>query len=174
MSRLDLLDTSEARMLVRLQRIGQQPPVTRAAHLLSSAGEHGWLWFVLAGTGAAVDRTRRARWAEVAGAVLIAHGSAVVLKRLVRRRRPHAADLAILDATPSDLSFPSAHAASTTAAAVAAAPLVGALVTTPVALAMAGARMLLGVHYPSDVSAGALLGVLSARAVRRAADVVGR
>jgi membrane-associated phospholipid phosphatase len=174
MSRLDLLDAREARALVRLQGLAQQPPVTRAAHVLSSAGEHAWLWLLLSGAGLTVDRARRAGWAEVGAAALLAHAAAVVLKRVVRRRRPHASGLVVLDATPSDLSFPSAHAASTTAAAVAATPLVGALLTTPVAVAMYLARMLLGVHYPSDVSAGALLGVVSVRLVRRVAGAVTR
>ena len=174
MSPLDLLDAREARALVRLQRLGNHPPVTRAAAALSSAGEHGWLWLTVAAVGFGVDSRRRSRWAEMGAAVLLAHGSAVVLKRGVRRRRPHASGLRVLDATPSDLSFPSAHAASTTAAAVAGAPLLGTLATAPVAVAMVVARMLLGVHYPSDVSAGALLGVISTRVVRRAAGAVAR
>jgi membrane-associated phospholipid phosphatase len=174
MSRLDVLDAREARALVRLQGVGARPPLTTVARGLSSAGEHGWLWLALAGAGAFVDPSRRRRWIEVGTAVLVAHGSAVVLKRGVRRRRPHAAHVRILDDTPSDLSFPSAHAASTTAAAVAAAPLLGALATAPVAMAMIGARMLLGVHYPSDVSVGALLGIISVKAVRRATGALQR
>jgi membrane-associated phospholipid phosphatase len=161
------LDTTEARALVRLQRAGARHPLTDAAHVLSSSGEHAWLWLALTGVGAALDRSRRQRWAEAAAAIVGAHGAAVVLKRIVRRERPHAAGLQVLDRTASRLSFPSAHAASTTAAAVATAPLVGGAVTAPVALSMYAARLLLGVHYPTDVAAGALLGVLSARAVRR-------
>ena len=174
MSRLDVLDAREARALIRLQGLTAHPPVTGAAHVLSSAGEHGWLWLALAGAGYAIDRPRRSRWARVGAAVVVAHGSAVVLKRGVRRRRPHAPGVRILDATPSSLSFPSAHAASTTAAAVAAAPLVGAPLTTTVAVSMLLARMLLGVHYPTDVSVGAALGVVSARMVLRAAGPAGR
>jgi membrane-associated phospholipid phosphatase len=161
------LNATEARALIRLQRLGGGPPVITAAHVLSSAGEHAWIWLTLAATGMLVDRRRRAHWAEVGASALVAHGSAVVLKRIVRRRRPSAAGLQVLDATPSTLSFPSAHAASTTAATLAAAPLVGGRLAVPVALAMAGARMVLGVHYPSDVAAGAVLGVAGARAVRR-------
>jgi membrane-associated phospholipid phosphatase len=174
MSRLGALDAREAHVLEGLQGLGDRRAVTAAARALSSAGEHGWLWLAVAGSGFVVDPRRRSQWAEVGTAVVLAHGAAVVLKRVVRRRRPHAAGLRILDATPSDLSFPSAHAASTTAAAIAAAPLLGRLVTAPVALAMVAARMLLGVHYPTDVSAGALLGIASVRGVRRVAGMVGR
>jgi membrane-associated phospholipid phosphatase len=161
------LDTTEARALVRLQRVAARRPLTDVAHVLSSAGEHAWLWLVLTGSGAALDRSRRQRWIEAGVAIVGAHGSAVVLKRIVRRERPHATGLQVLDRTASRLSFPSAHAASTTAAALATAPLIGAGVTAPVALSMYAARLLLGVHYPTDVSAGALLGLLSVRAVRR-------
>jgi membrane-associated phospholipid phosphatase len=161
------LDATEARALVRLQSVGARRPLTTAAHVLSSAGEHGWLWLTVAGTGMALDRSRRSRWAEVGASVIVAHGAAVVLKRVVRRRRPSAPGVRVLDSTPSRLSFPSAHAASTTAVAVAAAPLVGGLRTAPVPVAMAAARLLLGVHYPTDVLAGAALGVAGARAVRR-------
>jgi membrane-associated phospholipid phosphatase len=161
------LDATEARALVRLQRAGRRPPVTTAAHVLSSAGEHGWLWLVLAASGMVIDRRRRGRWAEVGASVVVAHGAAVVLKRVVRRQRPRTPGVEALDATASALSFPSAHTASTTAAALSAASLVGGRVTAPVPVAMAAARLVLGVHYATDVAAGALLGLAGARAARR-------
>jgi membrane-associated phospholipid phosphatase len=163
------LDAREAHALVRLQGTLARRPVTAAAHVLSSAGEHGWLWLTVAGAGAVVDRRRRAQWLEIGASVVVAHGTAVVLKRVVRRQRPSAEGLQVLDATASRLSFPSAHAASMTAAAVSAAPLTGGLATAPLPVAMAVARLVLGVHYPSDVVAGALLGVAGARGVRRLA-----
>jgi undecaprenyl-diphosphatase len=61
-------------------------------------------------------------------------------------------------ATPTGLSFPSSHSSSSFAAARAygsvlpSGPLYGA------AAAMALSRLYLGVHYPSDVAAGAALG----------------
>ena len=168
------LDAAEARALGRLQSRVGGPAATSAANLLSSAGEHAWIWLALSGAGVSADRARRRGWAEVGAAALVAHAGAVVLKRIVRRERPHAPGVRVLDRTAGRLSFPSAHAASTTAAAVAATPLVGAAVTVPVALAMAAARLLLGVHYPSDVSAGAVLGLVSARAVGRAGGILER
>ena len=161
------LDATESRALVRLQLTVARPPVTSAAHVLSSAGEHSWLWLTLAAAGMVVDRRRRWRWAEVGTSAVVAHAAAVVLKRVVRRQRPQSPGLRVLDATASRLSFPSAHAASTTAAALSAAPLVGARIAAPVPVAMAAARLVLGVHYPTDVAAGALLGAAGAGAVRR-------
>jgi undecaprenyl-diphosphatase len=66
-----------------------------------------------------------------------------------------------LGGAPSSLSFPSAHAFSSFAVATAMVRVdpatAGALL---VALALSLGRPYLGMHYPSDVLAGALLGVL--------------
>jgi undecaprenyl-diphosphatase len=62
----------------------------------------------------------------------------------------------------SQLSFPSAHATSSFAAARAYRGLAPAPALYGVALALAVSRPYLGVHYPSDVAAGATLGTLIA------------
>jgi membrane-associated phospholipid phosphatase len=95
-----------------------------------------------------------------------AHAAAVLIKRLVRRKRPHDPAVAVNVGTPSQLSFPSAHATSTTAAgillgrAIGLPPGIGAVVLVP---PMALSRLVLGVHYPSDVAFGVALGAAVAR-----------
>jgi membrane-associated phospholipid phosphatase len=87
---------------------------------------------------------------------------------VVRRPRPDDPRVQVHVGTPSRLSFPSAHATSSTAAAV----LFGALLRKPLAAvvvpAMALSRMVLGVHYPTDVLAGSALGAAVAAVARRA------
>src|SRR6185436_7774741 len=85
------------------------------------------------------------------------------IKLVVKRRRPQIDGLPALIATPTQLSFPSAHASSSFAAARGFTPLLGRrgkAYIYPVATAMAASRVYLGVHYPSDILAGALLGTL--------------
>lgn len=84
----------------------------------------------------------------------------MAIKHVVRRPRPPAAGEAPLTPLITQLSFPSTHATTSFAAAgVYARALPRA---TPLFYALAGtlaaSRPALGVHYPSDVLAGAALG----------------
>lgn len=152
----------------RWQQTSVRGPVPGMARAYSAWGEHSAGWVALGLAGAGLDPARRGAWLRVSASAFAAHAGAVVLKRIVRRPRPDDESVAVLVRTPSDLSFPSAHAASTTAAAFALAPLVGAPAAMAAAVSMALARVLLGVHYPSDVAAGAALGAATAAAIGHA------
>ena len=147
-------------------------PAVPVAQGLSRFGEHAVGWIALGAVGWASGRRRR-EWAVGVAGVVAAHGSGVVVKRLVRRVRPSLADVPALVATPSRLSFPSAHGCSTAAAAVAFSPMAGRPIMVGVTVAMLVSRVLLGVHYPSDVLAGAALGAGVAGAVRRGLSAPG-
>ncbi len=148
----------------------RHPGAIRAAQAMSLAGEHAAVWLLGGGAGFLVDRGRRREWARATVAVAGAHGLNVAVKRVVRRQRPIVEALPALARTPSTLSFPSAHAASSFAAASAFSPLLGSRALYAPAVAMGYSRVFLGVHFPFDVAAGALLGVtvgsLGARGAR--------
>ena len=104
------------------------------------------------------DDARRKGWLRGVGIVAGAYALNFVVKVAVRRRRPQLDGLAPLTATVSGLSFPSAHATTSFAAARAYGGLVPAAPLYAAAAAFALSRPYLGVHYPSDVLAGAVLG----------------
>ena len=89
-------------------------------------------------------------------------------KAVVRRRRPAFEDLPALVRVPTSLSFPSAHSSTSFAAARGFAALVprAAVPLYVLASCMALSRVYLGVHYPSDIAVGALLGSVLGNAGR--------
>jgi membrane-associated phospholipid phosphatase len=130
----------------------------QAVGAFSRTGEHAACWFALGLAGAGADPGRRGRWLRGVRIVAAAYGLNYAVKLAVRRHRPELAGLPPLTPTVSRLSFPSAHATSSFAAAGAYAGLLPAAPLYATALAFALSRPYLGVHYPSDVLAGAALG----------------
>jgi membrane-associated phospholipid phosphatase len=151
----------DLRMLRYMRTRGHTPGLEEAAKALGRAGNNAVVWVVLGLVLALIDPGRREAWLICAALGPIAIALNYGIKLLVRRPRPVLDGLPPLGGAPSSLSFPSAHALSSFAVATAMFRVdpatAGALV---VALALSLGRPYLGMHYPSDVLAGALLGIL--------------
>jgi membrane-associated phospholipid phosphatase len=148
-----------------LRTAGHSETLEAAVARFSALGEHAAVWLALGTAGMALDRHRKARWRRGVATVAAAYGLNTAVKLVVRRRRPQIPGLPPLVGTPTELSFPSAHAASSFAAARAYSLLVPAPPLYALAAALAWSRLYLGLHYPSDALAGVCLGlVVGARA----------
>jgi membrane-associated phospholipid phosphatase len=136
----------------------------RAVARFSRLGEHAGVWLAIGVIGQAIDAPQRPRWRRATTTVAGVYALNTAIKLVVRRRRPSLPDLPALTDTPTRLSFPSAHAATSFAGALCYSRL-GAPAVPLYALAasLSLSRLYLGVHYPSDVLAGALLGTAVGR-----------
>jgi len=150
----------DLKLLHALRTRGHAPRLEELMRVLGKSGNNGGIWMAIGVGLALVDSSNREAWLICAALGPIAIGLNYVVKLVVRRPRPVLEGLPPLGGAPSSLSFPSAHATSSFAVATAMARVepLGALAFL-LAFALALGRPYLGMHYPSDVLVGALLGV---------------
>ncbi len=151
----------DERLSQRLRLDQQRGPVPLVLGLLSHTGD-GWIWVLLPwalwrwGPGA----WRHAGLTLLVG-VLSTAGVVFVLKQTFRRRRPQGQWGQLYRQTDPH-SFPSGHAARAAMLALlgwAVLPPPWAALLTLWAGLVAATRVLMGVHYLSDVVAGVLVGL---------------
>jgi len=145
--------------------------IERGIELFSRCGEHGACWYALGALGWACAKpgsAQRRAWKRGIAVTGISYGLNYAVKLAVQRPRPQLDELPPLTPVVSKLSFPSAHATTSFAAATMyarALPPATPLLYGAAAL-FAISRPYLGVHYPSDVMAGAVLGTAIGRLLR--------
>jgi len=175
---LALLARERAGVVITVDRdvLAAATDITRASPRLHTALV-GWQealqprWVYLVGTGVCVwlwwkhGLRSRGIWGFVT--MMVAWNLALDLKYLVQRARPHIVDP--VSSAPG-YSFPSGHAANSAAAATAvvimiwprlrsrAAKVLACGVAAVLVVLTALDRVFLGVHFPSDVTAGVLVG----------------
>lgn len=131
----------------------------------SALGNGGLVWLVLAASLLILPNYRKTGYAVLIALVLDVLCCNVILKPLIARIRPCDVNtvMQLLISCPSDFSFPSGHTAASFAAA-------SALffsrkkIWIPAAVlaaSIAFSRLYLYVHYPTDVLAGVMIGILA-------------
>ena len=167
LTRLDRLDLALYRRAAR----ADTPALDRVLPRLTSAADHGGLWFVVAaGLAASGGRRRRAALRGLLSLGLESATANVPAKLSARRARPVLTPVPVprhLLRQPSSSSFPSGHSASAAAFAIGVAMEQPAL-ALPIGLLAGGVaygRVHTGVHYPGDVVAGLALGAAGAYAL---------
>ncbi|KRG62411.1 phosphoesterase [Stenotrophomonas terrae] len=154
----------EARWCRRANRYGRRRGIRRLFSVLSRLGD-GVFWYMLMGALVLADGLDGLQAsAHMAATGVLALTLYKLLKRWTRRPRPFAADMRIRAwvAPLDEYSFPSGHtlhAVSFTVVALAYYPWLAPLLL-PFTLGVGLSRVVLGLHYPSDVLAATVIGVL--------------
>ena len=132
---------------------------------ITTLGNSGLIWIILAGILIIMPKYRKVGVAVMAGLVLEVICCNLVLKPLVARIRPCDVNTAVqlLIARPDDFSFPSGHTGASSAA-VSAFYASRSRLWMPLlilAVLIAFSRLYLYVHYPSDILAGVVIGIMA-------------
>lgn len=163
----EFIQTIDFYIILQIYRAGGNLLLDQAAVLLSFLGTVRF-GAILLGILFWMKKETRPITVILISAVLLSGGLTWIVKELVDRPRPYielgltAADMLIL--TDPTVSFPSGHTTTAFATASVVSYYVRRWAVPALILAcvMGLSRMYLLVHYPSDVLAGALIGILSA------------
>lgn len=169
----NLINNLDGYLLLFIQQHMRHPILTPLFILLTDMGNNGLFWLIIIIALLCFKRTRYVGLVALLSLVVCFIINNEILKNVIARPRPFTqlAQLNTLIPRPSSFSFPSGHTANSFAAA-GAFYYYGNKKWGISALILAGfigfSRLYLGVHYPSDVLCGALLGLLISYAVSKA------
>lgn len=130
-------------------------------------GDAGWFWIMLGIVLLIPKKTRKAGIAALAALAIGALITNVALKNIIARIRPYEVveGLKLLIEPQSDFSFPSGHTCASIGAALAMYPFLERKWGIPLvilAVLISLSRLYVGVHYPTDVLGGAVVGAFAA------------
>lgn len=155
----------DGNILLFLQETVRNPVLNSVMIFITKLGDGGMIWIAVTILLLACKKTRKVgvmSMAALIGSLLI---NDVLLKNLVQRPRPFHTmpELITLVPPPGHFSFPSGHSSSSFAAAIVLyrnLPQKRGILAMVLAVLIAGSRMYVGVHYPTDVLTGAIVGTM--------------
>jgi len=157
----------DGNILLFIQEYLRTPFLTPIFKFITSLGNGGAVWIAATIILLCFRKTRKAGILSAIALILSLVVDNLLLKNLVARTRPYEVieGLKILIKKPHDYSFPSGHTGSSFAAAVIfflTLPKKYGIPAMVLAFLIGLSRLYLGVHYPSDVISGAIIGTVIA------------
>jgi len=161
------LQQMDGELLISIQSVFIHGWLTPVMKFITSLGNSGIIWIALTVIMLLIKRTRPVgvmMMFALLGALLVDN---IILKNLVARTRPYDAveGVRLLIERQNDYSFPSGHTGSSFAAAVVMfreLPRKWGVSALVLAFLIAFSRLYVGVHYPTDVLAGLVIGTVLA------------
>lgn len=158
------LSQFEGQFLLWGQEVLRQPWLSPIVAFYTKLGDHGLIWIAVCLLMLLWPKTRRAGWAGVFALLCSLLCTNVILKHLFTRPRPWLVleGLVPLVAEGDPNSFPSGHSSAALASAAAwwhYLPRPWRTVGLACGLLMALSRLYVGVHFPTDVLCGVLVGL---------------
>ena len=164
---LEALLNLDGGILLIIQEYIRNPILNPIVVFITSLGDEGLIWIVATILLLIPKKTRKIGVMSalaLLGSLIINNN---IIKNIVARPRPYARleDLTILIPKPGEYSFPSGHTSSSFAAGVVFfrnLPKKWGVPALVLAILIGLSRMYVGVHYPTDVLAGMIVGTLLA------------
>lgn len=168
---MQIIEQMEKAMLIFIQENLRGSFLDGVMIVSSWIGDYAIIWIALGAFLIIFRKTRKGGFDMLISMAVAAVISNLILKNILARPRPFLAidELTLIISPLNSFSFPSGHACSSFAAATALALTFrgkGALAFIPAAM-ISFSRIYVGIHYPSDVLCGALIGVLVAWCIYR-------
>ena len=164
---MDWILDFDAGILLFIQEYIRQDFLTPLVKFITHLGDAGWFWIALSVVLLFFKKTRRAGITALLALLIGALITNVALKNLVARIRPYEVieDLHLLIEKQSDYSFPSGHTCASFAAGLVylkMLPCRYGVAAILLAVLIAFSRLYVGVHYPTDILGGILVGSFAA------------
>ncbi|BCN31297.1 phosphatase PAP2 family protein [Anaeromicropila herbilytica] len=137
---------------------------------ITMLGDYGGVWLLISGGLLLSRKTRKVAILSFISLILCYLVNNIIIKNVVHRKRPfnQYEDIEELVKKPKDYSFPSGHTCGSFAAAgIYIRFLHGKIARFSILLAsiIGYSRIYVGVHYPSDVVIGGMIGILGSQSI---------
>lgn len=164
---MDCFFQIDGNILLFIQEHIRSDVMTPFWKFITSLGNAGWFWIVLTLILLIFKKTRKIGVASAGALIIGTLITNVALKNIVARTRPYEVveGLTLLVGKAHDYSFPSGHSCASFSSAFAIYKMTPAKYGVPaliLASLIALSRLYVGIHYPTDVIGGVIIGIVSA------------